>query len=97
MESCWSEKPQDRPNTAQIGAAIEKISHAEGLSGSLVDRVLRRLEAYAVDLENTVGEKVQQLLSEQRKCDAVLSEMLPRSELRRKHELGKTLVRSRTG
>lgn len=51
-----------------------------GLDGnrSLFDRVMGRLQGYAEKLEVTVEERTEQLMEERKRCDMILSEMLPR-------------------
>ncbi|XP_055345559.1 atrial natriuretic peptide receptor 1-like [Paramacrobiotus metropolitanus] len=76
IQQCHDGDPGNRPKLSNL---IERHRSAARTSGSAMQKIMRRMERYAENLENCVAERTFQLLSEQRKCDALLAEMLPAS------------------
>ncbi|XP_038050160.1 atrial natriuretic peptide receptor 1-like [Patiria miniata] len=77
MESCWAEKPTDRPSISRVKSTIQKLSG--GKAQNLVDNMIGMMEKYADHLEELVNERTQQLEDEKKKTDQLLHQMLPRS------------------
>ncbi|XP_055347449.1 atrial natriuretic peptide receptor 1-like [Paramacrobiotus metropolitanus] len=74
---CWLEDPAARPQMLDIHNCFSEATVYEGLRGSLIERIIRRLAKYNETLEMQVSEKTAQLQSEQQRADALLREMLP--------------------
>ena len=64
----------ERPSSRQF---ISGIQAAVGCPNNIVDHIIRRLEAHAVNLEEVVHERTQSLVEERRRADDLLQEMLP--------------------
>ncbi|XP_055347750.1 atrial natriuretic peptide receptor 2-like [Paramacrobiotus metropolitanus] len=75
LHQCHSAEPMDRPNIWQVKLEIGRIVANQG---KLLDQLLRRLEEYALQLENAVSLRTHTLKQEMEKCDSLLGEMLPR-------------------
>ncbi|XP_055331239.1 atrial natriuretic peptide receptor 2-like [Paramacrobiotus metropolitanus] len=82
IEQCWHEVPEKRPNIQKLYRALGEIMDLKQ-SDSLVGRILNRLQVYATDLEIKVQLRTADLISEQKLCDALLQEMLPKSVVER--------------
>ncbi|CAJ0583215.1 unnamed protein product, partial [Mesorhabditis spiculigera] len=75
MHKCWG-AAETRPDTN----LARKITDATlKMSGSLVDQMIKNLEQYTNNLENLVKERTGQLEEEQKKAEALLSELLPKT------------------
>ncbi|XP_077501085.1 atrial natriuretic peptide receptor 1-like [Amblyomma americanum] len=78
MKLCWNESPALRPSFAILKQLMRKYTRQMG-SSNLLDNLLQRMEQYANNLEQLVGEKTAALVEEKRKSDELLYEVLPRS------------------
>ncbi|XP_055348511.1 atrial natriuretic peptide receptor 1-like [Paramacrobiotus metropolitanus] len=77
MEHSWSEAPEARPTLKDIKGQLKKIPGAE--QGNLMDNLMKRMEAYATDLEGLVMLRTEQVYQEKQKSENLLFEVLPRS------------------
>ncbi|XP_055329526.1 atrial natriuretic peptide receptor 1-like [Paramacrobiotus metropolitanus] len=77
MENCWSEFPVSRPTFQKIAETVRKISGFAG--NNLVDHLLKRMEKYALDLEEQVAYKTQQFMEEKLRSEELLGQMLPKA------------------
>ncbi|XP_055347746.1 atrial natriuretic peptide receptor 1-like [Paramacrobiotus metropolitanus] len=75
IELCRHPDPAKRPTIGQIVKSTDKVLKN---SGKFLDKLFRRLEDYAQQLEQAVASRTQMLKLETERCDALLSEMLPR-------------------
>ncbi|XP_055347762.1 receptor-type guanylate cyclase gcy-28-like [Paramacrobiotus metropolitanus] len=75
LYECRNVNPADRPNIWQVKMEIHKVADN---AGKLFDQLVKRLEDYAVQLENAVSLRTYTLKQEMEKCDSLLGEMLPR-------------------
>ena len=64
--------PQDRPTAHHLVSRLSRSNSSE-----LLENILRRMEAYAEELETAVANRTRELGEEQRKCDMLLLEMIP--------------------
>ena len=77
IESCWAENAEDRPTFSGIISLLKQMKI--GVSASLVDNIILRLEEYTAVLENRVSEKTKELMNEKVKSEILLYELLPES------------------
>ena len=74
---CWDEVPAFRPDFAAIVNLIRRGDG--GREVNLIDQMMEMMESYATNLESEVMLRTAQLDSERRRCEDLLSKMLPRS------------------
>ncbi|XP_055350792.1 atrial natriuretic peptide receptor 1-like [Paramacrobiotus metropolitanus] len=76
---CLHTNPVSRPTAKQLLTAMGRL-HVPGqpASRNVVESIIRRFEAYTVTLDEAVRVKTEELLSERKKCDDLLCELLPR-------------------
>ncbi|XP_055347907.1 atrial natriuretic peptide receptor 1-like [Paramacrobiotus metropolitanus] len=68
-----------RPTAKQLLSAIGRLRvPGQRSAGNIVDSIIRRFEAYTLTLDEAVRVKSEELQNERKKCDDLLSEMLPR-------------------
>ncbi|XP_055356823.1 atrial natriuretic peptide receptor 1-like [Paramacrobiotus metropolitanus] len=79
----WDVDPKHRPKLRELSKIIHDTSAAEGLRGSVVERIVKQLERYSVKLEGDVSDRTWQLKSEREKADQLLREMLPEEIVRK--------------
>ncbi|XP_041361047.1 atrial natriuretic peptide receptor 1-like [Gigantopelta aegis] len=79
MKRCWTEQPLDRPTFHSIKMIIKTQASEYGISGNLLDNLLKRMELYANNLEKLVNDKTQELYDEKKKSEELLYQILPRS------------------
>ncbi|XP_041372122.1 atrial natriuretic peptide receptor 1-like [Gigantopelta aegis] len=75
MYRCWAELPEDRPTFPIVEKIISKLQGNKEVN--LVEALIHRLEEYSSNLEYTVEERTQQLLTEKKKSEALLYKILP--------------------
>ncbi|XP_055353192.1 atrial natriuretic peptide receptor 1-like [Paramacrobiotus metropolitanus] len=77
---CLRTNPSLRPTAKQLLTTIGRM-HVPGqpVSNNIVDSIIRRFEAYTLTLNEAVRLQTEELISERRKCDDLLRELLPRS------------------
>ncbi|ESO00154.1 hypothetical protein HELRODRAFT_83244, partial [Helobdella robusta] len=75
IRSMWNENPDLRPTFHFVKSAVSKIS--DGDSISILDTVMKMMEKYAQNLEESVEERTRQLLEEKKKTDELLYKLLP--------------------
>ncbi|XP_055339806.1 atrial natriuretic peptide receptor 1-like isoform X2 [Paramacrobiotus metropolitanus] len=83
IQRCWQEDPTARPTMLDVQKVFAAVTVSEGLKGTLIERVLKRLEKYNAILEKQVFEKTVQLQLEQQRADDLLREMLPEEIVRK--------------
>ncbi|XP_055344466.1 atrial natriuretic peptide receptor 2-like [Paramacrobiotus metropolitanus] len=66
-----------RPKLRKFDRAIRLASVAEGIRGSLVERIFIQLARYSIKLEHDVADRTLQLKSEKEEADQLLRKMLP--------------------
>ncbi|XP_036362849.1 atrial natriuretic peptide receptor 1-like [Octopus sinensis] len=77
MEMCWAENPNQRPDFNGIKTYLR--NHNKDTVGNIMDIILKRMERYAINLEDLVEQRTQALLEEKKKTDRLLYQLLPRS------------------
>ncbi|XP_055344411.1 atrial natriuretic peptide receptor 1-like [Paramacrobiotus metropolitanus] len=77
MERCWEEIPVERPTFPKIKDQLKRIIGNVG--DNIVDLLLKRMEQYAVDLEQKVADQTQQFMDEKNRSEQLLSQLLPKS------------------
>ncbi|XP_058154414.1 guanylate cyclase 2G-like isoform X1 [Dasypus novemcinctus] len=75
VRTCWDESPEKRPTFSSIRKILREVSPKGHVS--ILDSLVSKLEVYANHLEEVVEERTEQLNSEKRKVDKLLSTMLP--------------------
>ncbi|XP_010886835.2 atrial natriuretic peptide receptor 1 isoform X1 [Esox lucius] len=78
LGACWSERPSDRPDFSSLRVTVKRLCPS-GMKENILDDLLSRLEQYATNLEEVVGERTAQLVEEKRRAEGLLTQMLPRS------------------
>lgn len=78
MRDCWMEAPIRRPDFSCIRKAVHALNK-ENETSNLVDNLLKRMEQYATNLEGLVEERTQEYLSEKKKVEELLHQLLPPS------------------
>ncbi|CAO4363910.1 unnamed protein product [Caenorhabditis nigoni] len=76
VKDCWSENPEDRPNSENICKII--LDMTPRTKDNLMDHVFSMLEDYTQTLEVEVEERTKELTLEKKKADILLSRMLPK-------------------
>ncbi|ELU17880.1 hypothetical protein CAPTEDRAFT_101739, partial [Capitella teleta] len=83
IQSCWEEKPENRPTFIQIKSTARKMIGKDICytpnSISILDNILGMMEKYAYNLEEIVEERTLELVEEKKKTDRLLYKMLPSS------------------
>ncbi|KAK3585419.1 hypothetical protein CHS0354_020136 [Potamilus streckersoni] len=75
-EKCWEDDPFNRPSAFFI---VSQLRHIHGeKSENLMDKLLKRLERHASNLEQLVHERTQMLEAEKKKSEELLYQILPR-------------------
>ncbi|XP_056141671.1 atrial natriuretic peptide receptor 1-like [Lampris incognitus] len=77
MQRCWAEEPTERPEFSHIKFLILKQNRESRTN--ILDNLLSRMEQYANNLEELVGERTQAYHEEKRKAEALLYQILPHS------------------
>lgn len=79
LQECWLDDPEDRPTVRRLmRSAISTFTLDKEDSGSVFDKVMHRLEAYAGHLKEEVDRQTESLKMEQKKCEEILYEILPK-------------------
>lgn len=94
MNDCWKEDPELRPDFKQVKSLIKQMTRGRLVkkifwlwffwsnvffrSVNLMDHVLKMMEKYAGNLEQTVADRTRQLTDEMKKSDLLLYRMLPK-------------------
>ncbi|OQV15384.1 Atrial natriuretic peptide receptor 1 [Hypsibius exemplaris] len=81
MKRCWSYDPVNRPSILEAADAL--IHFLPDSDMSVAEGILRRLEQYNHELEDTVRARKEALHVERNKVDALLGNILPRSIVQR--------------
>ncbi|XP_076087708.1 atrial natriuretic peptide receptor 1-like [Mytilus galloprovincialis] len=78
MQACWDESLFKRPTFRSIKKQLKEIT---GISAShnILDALLRRMEQYANNLEELVGQRTEAFLEEKKKSDQLLEQLLPKT------------------
>ncbi|CAF1395238.1 unnamed protein product [Rotaria magnacalcarata] len=76
MKRCWLEDPNERPDFTDIRQIMRRINK-DGESGNILDNLLKRMEQYANNLEGLVEERTSDYLTEKKKAEALLYQLLP--------------------
>ncbi|PIC43507.1 hypothetical protein B9Z55_004219 [Caenorhabditis nigoni] len=76
VKDCWSENPEDRPNSENICKII--LDMTPRTKDNLMDHVFSMLEEYTQTLEVEVEERTKELTLEKKKSDILLGRMLPK-------------------
>ncbi|XP_077987526.1 atrial natriuretic peptide receptor 1-like [Glandiceps talaboti] len=79
MERCWSDVEDERPDIVKIKQSVKLMSSQLGISGNIMDNLLRRMEQYANNLESIVAERTTLLVEEKKKSEKLLEQLLPRA------------------
>ncbi|XP_071149150.1 atrial natriuretic peptide receptor 1-like [Mytilus edulis] len=74
MKECWDESSSKRPTFKAIKKQLKTLT-----GHNILDSLLRRMEQYANNLEDLVSQRTDALFEEQRKSEALLDQVLPRS------------------
>ncbi|XP_022109306.1 atrial natriuretic peptide receptor 1-like [Acanthaster planci] len=78
FQACWAENPQERPTANSLHVSMSKINRENNLDTCILDNLLRRMEQYANNLEELVGERTAAFLEEKKRAETLLYELLPR-------------------
>uniref|UniRef100_A0A914E165 guanylate cyclase n=1 Tax=Acrobeloides nanus TaxID=290746 RepID=A0A914E165_9BILA len=78
IEACWLEIPEMRPNIKRIRTLVNANLKSTS-SGTLVDQMMKMLEDYTTNLEQTVRSRTILLEEAQAQADRLLKSMLPAS------------------
>lgn len=73
---CLDTSPLRRPRAKEVGEMAHRLK--SGSRHSVLEDILRRLEGYAIQLENAVEVRTTQIECERELCDTLLMEILPR-------------------
>ena len=76
MERCWEELPLERPTFQKIKDRLRKVVGQIGKN--IVDMLLKRMEQYALDLEQRVAMQTQQYMDEKERSEQLLRQLLPK-------------------
>lgn len=76
LQDCWKEDPELRPDFKHVKSAVRQMGR--GKTVNLMDHVLKMMEKYAGNLEQTVADRTRQLTDEMKKSDLLLYRMLPK-------------------
>ncbi|XP_055327366.1 atrial natriuretic peptide receptor 1-like [Paramacrobiotus metropolitanus] len=80
IKNCWDEIPQRRKTIQAVRNEVYfALNIKDRRRGHLMEEILKRLEMYAQTLERDVTSRTHALMSERKKCDDLLREMLPSS------------------
>lgn len=77
MKECWAEDAEQRPDFGKLKNMIRELNRNN--KGNLVDNLLNRMELYANNLEALVMDRTNDFLSEKKKCEDLLYQLLPKS------------------
>ncbi|OQV14915.1 Atrial natriuretic peptide receptor 2 [Hypsibius exemplaris] len=75
IEACWAAQPEERPDIKTVRALLER---SEGVDKrTYAEKVLDQMQRNAVELEEIVEARTEDLQAERERCDQLLGEMLP--------------------
>lgn len=77
MIDAWAERPENRPDFGHIRSRLSQMK--QGMKSNIMDNMMAIMEKYANNLEELVDERTAQLVEEQKKTEALLHRMLPKS------------------
>ncbi|XP_055334069.1 atrial natriuretic peptide receptor 2-like [Paramacrobiotus metropolitanus] len=81
LTSCIDLDPLQRPDISSLLHSLARISPtlaSDKRKTTLFDKIISRLENYAVELECQVIKRTSELTEEMNKCDAIIHQFLPR-------------------
>ena len=78
MKQCWVEAPFERPSFQKIKQRLKII--IGGDAENIVDMLLKRMEQYAIELEERVAIQTRQFMDEKERSERLLGELLPKYE-----------------
>ncbi|XP_055355070.1 atrial natriuretic peptide receptor 1-like [Paramacrobiotus metropolitanus] len=82
LRLCLSADPLQRPDAARLRREMVQINPLlapNKKKTTLFDKIYKRLERYAMELEGQVATRTWELKEEMEKCDAIISQFLPKS------------------
>ncbi|XP_069135587.1 atrial natriuretic peptide receptor 1-like [Argopecten irradians] len=79
IQRCWSESPDERPLLKDVVKGLNEITQNKYKQDNFFDNLLKRMEQYANNLEEIVGQRTDQYLHEKQKAENLLYQLLPRS------------------
>ncbi|OWF48646.1 Atrial natriuretic peptide receptor 1 [Mizuhopecten yessoensis] len=79
IKSCWLDVPTDRTLLKDIVKGVNDITQNKFKQDNFFDNLLKRMEQYANNLEEIVGQRTDQYLHEKRKAENLLYQLLPKS------------------
>ncbi|XP_055349485.1 atrial natriuretic peptide receptor 1-like [Paramacrobiotus metropolitanus] len=77
MERCWEEVPLERPTFPKIREGLKRIMG--NIGDNIVDLLFKKMEQYALDLEQKVADQTRQFMDEKNRSEQLLSQLLPKS------------------
>lgn len=80
LQLCWDEDEQQRPEFSVLKGMLKKFRREKfgANDGNLHDKLVNRLEQYAVNLEDLVKERTQNYLDQRNRADNLLYQIMPK-------------------